>query len=83
MGAEEEPLCSDDDVSDEENPTELFDTDNVIVCLYDKVRINYQLNVNEYMIICTESLNSYLFRICMLSTFYHRLPDRVTNGSFI
>lgn len=37
MGAEEEPLCSDDDVSDIENPDEMFDTDNVIVCLYDKV----------------------------------------------
>ena len=30
------PLCSDDDVSDDE-PAELFDTDNVVVCQYDKV----------------------------------------------
>lgn len=37
IGAEEEPLCSDDDVSDEENQNELFDTDNVVVCQYDKV----------------------------------------------
>lgn len=34
---EEEPLCSDDDVSEEENQNELFDTDNVVVCQYDKV----------------------------------------------
>jgi transcription initiation factor TFIIA large subunit len=31
------PLCSDDDVSDEEEPTELFDTENVVVCQYDKI----------------------------------------------
>lgn len=37
IGAEEEPLCSDDDVSEEENQNDLFDTDNVVVCLYDKV----------------------------------------------
>lgn len=40
IGAEEEPLCSDDDVSDEENQNELFDTDNVVVCQYDKVKIH-------------------------------------------
>ena len=32
----QEPLNSADDVS-EEDPTELFDSDNVIVCQYDKV----------------------------------------------
>ena len=32
----QEPLNSGDDVSDED-PTELFDTDNVVVCQYDKV----------------------------------------------
>lgn len=37
IGAEEEPLCSDDDVSDEENQNDLFDTENVVVCQYDKV----------------------------------------------
>lgn len=37
IGAEEEPLCSDDDVSDEENQNDLFDTDNVVVCQYDKI----------------------------------------------
>lgn len=34
---EEEPLNSEDDVSDED-PTDLFDTDNVVVCQYDKVQ---------------------------------------------
>lgn len=35
-GEEEDPLNSGDDVSDEE-PTELFETENVIVCQYDKI----------------------------------------------
>ncbi|XP_028177957.1 transcription initiation factor IIA subunit 1 [Ostrinia nubilalis] len=35
-GAEEEPLNSGDDVSDEE-PGDMFDTDNVVVCQYDKI----------------------------------------------
>lgn len=35
-GAEEEPLNSGDDVS-EEDPTDLFETDNVVVCQYDKI----------------------------------------------
>jgi len=34
--AEEEPLNSEDDVTDEDS-AEMFDTDNVIVCQYDKV----------------------------------------------
>ncbi|XP_017082923.1 transcription initiation factor IIA subunit 1 isoform X2 [Drosophila eugracilis] len=34
--AEEEPLNSEDDVTDEDS-AELFDTDNVIVCQYDKI----------------------------------------------
>lgn len=33
----QEPLNSGDDVSDEED-NELFDTENVVVCQYDKVR---------------------------------------------
>lgn len=33
----QEPLNSEDDVSDEEDQ-ELFDTENVVVCQYDKVR---------------------------------------------
>ncbi|XP_075227901.1 transcription initiation factor IIA subunit 1-like [Lycorma delicatula] len=35
-GAEEEPLNSGDDVS-EEDPTDMFETDNVVVCQYDKI----------------------------------------------
>lgn len=35
-GPEDEPLNSDDDVSEEEQ-ADLFDTDNVVVCQYDKV----------------------------------------------
>jgi transcription initiation factor TFIIA large subunit len=35
-GAEEEPLNSEDDVTDEDN-ADLFDTENVVVCQYDKV----------------------------------------------
>lgn len=34
----QEPLNSGDDVSDEEDQ-ELFDTENVVVCQYDKVRV--------------------------------------------
>jgi hypothetical protein len=34
----QEPLNSEDDVSDED-PTDLFDTDNVVVCQYDKVSL--------------------------------------------
>jgi len=35
-GAEEEPLNSEDDVTDEDS-SELFETDNVVVCQYDKI----------------------------------------------
>lgn len=38
VGAEEEPLNSEDDVSDADGTEESFETDNVIVCQYDKVR---------------------------------------------
>ncbi|XP_052768356.1 transcription initiation factor IIA subunit 1-like [Mya arenaria] len=38
-GEEEEPLNSDDDVS-EEDPSELFDTDNVVVCQFEKISRN-------------------------------------------
>lgn len=40
-GAEEEPLNSEDDVTDEDN-ADLFETDNVVVCQYDKVSIASQ-----------------------------------------
>ncbi|XP_018319063.1 transcription initiation factor IIA subunit 1-like [Agrilus planipennis] len=36
-GPEEEPLGSEDDITDEEDPSDLFDTDNVIVCQYEKI----------------------------------------------
>lgn len=36
VGVEMEPPCSADDVSDEE-ASELFDTDNVVVCQYEKI----------------------------------------------
>lgn len=39
MFPRQEPLNSGDDVSDEEDQ-ELFDTENVVVCQYDKVRDN-------------------------------------------
>lgn len=39
QGEEEEPLNSEDDISDED-PSELFDTDNVVVCQYDKINRN-------------------------------------------
>lgn len=35
-GVEEDPLNSEDDVSEGDN-TDLFDTDNVVVCQYDKI----------------------------------------------
>ncbi|XP_071054578.1 transcription initiation factor IIA subunit 1-like isoform X2 [Onthophagus taurus] len=38
-GPEEEPLNSEDDVTDED-PTDLFDTENVVVCQYDKITRN-------------------------------------------
>lgn len=46
IGAEEEPLNSDDDVSEEEQ-ADLFDTDNVVVCQYDKVNKNFKLDVHK------------------------------------
>ena len=36
VGVEMDPPCSADDVSDEE-ASELFDTDNVVVCQYEKI----------------------------------------------
>lgn len=46
--AEEEPLNSEDDVTDEDN-TDLFETENVVVCQYDKVKIFeiYQNSMNS------------------------------------
>ena len=36
-GIEMSPPGSGDDVSDEEAPCDLFDTENVVVCKYDKI----------------------------------------------
>ena len=44
-GAEEEPLNSEDDVTDEDN-ADLFETDNVVVCQYDKVLILFLLRIS-------------------------------------
>lgn len=41
------PLCSDDDVSDDE-PAELFDTENVVVCQYDKVELK-NLSIDHFL----------------------------------
>lgn len=38
----QEPLNSEDDVTDDD-PADLFDTDNVVVCQYDKVFNNFIL----------------------------------------
>lgn len=61
MGAEEEPLCSDDDVSEEENQNELFDTDNVVVCLYDKVTEATSFNCTAFF---SAFINNLLVSIC-------------------
>lgn len=62
IGAEEEPLCSDDDVSDEENQNDLFDTENVVVCQYDKVSnlltITFQKNtLNIFLLLSLANEN--------------------------
>lgn len=40
--AQQEPLNSDDDVS-EDDTSDMFDTDNVVVCQYDKVSPSFIL----------------------------------------
>lgn len=47
-GAEEEPLNSEDDVTDED-ASDLFDTDNVVVCQYDKVKLHKDGN-NDHLL---------------------------------
>lgn len=49
-GPEDEPLNSDDDVSEEEQ-ADLFDTDNVVVCQYDKVKRNLFFGSNLVFIL--------------------------------
>lgn len=76
IGAEEEPLCSDDDVSDEENQNDLFDTDNVVVCQYDKVSLNW-----IYECECQPSITMSKHPKPLVVLF--RLHDHVINGNFI
>merc|ERR1711872_761713 len=48
-GAEEEPLGSEDDISDED-ASELFETENVVVCQYDKIsrtRNKWKFNLKD------------------------------------
>ena len=50
-GVEEEPLGSEDDISDED-ASDLFETDNVVVCQYDKItrarnKWKFHLKVNK------------------------------------
>lgn len=45
-GAEEEPLNSEDDVTDEDASEQLFETENVVVCQYDKV--NFHLDFKSF-----------------------------------
>lgn len=44
-GAEEEPLNSEDDVTDEDDAADLFETDNVVVCQYDKVNCSKNFKI--------------------------------------
>jgi transcription initiation factor TFIIA large subunit len=48
-GAEEEPLNSEDDVTDED-AADLFETENVVVCQYDKVSKLILINSFNYKI---------------------------------
>lgn len=45
-GAEEEPLNSEDDVTDED-AADLFETENVVVCQYDKVSRSDCVVIND------------------------------------
>lgn len=60
-GAEEEPLNSEDDVTDEDDAPDLFDSENVVVCQYDKViLILLEVFQNKNLFIST------LFRLLVL-----------------
>lgn len=67
-GPEDEPLNSDDDVSEEEQ-ADLFDTDNVVVCQYDKVRL--------FMLLSPHHIRFFLF------LYGRRSHGRGTNGNSI
>lgn len=53
----QEPLNSEDDVSDEEGQ-ELFDTENVVVCQYDKVQTSF--SVMDVCVVVVSPLNHLL-----------------------
>lgn len=57
-GAEEEPLNSEDDVTDED-AADLFETENVVVCQYDKVNL---LQCHELWLHMTQSLTLFPYR---------------------
>lgn len=68
-GAEEEPLNSEDDVTDED-ASDLFDTDNVVVCQYDKVTLKnsakllyskWSKNLTYFFLQITRSRNKWKF----------------------
>lgn len=63
-GAEEEPLNSEDDVTDEDN-ADLFETDNVVVCQYDKVsyarEVPNQLDYPKFHFQINRSRNKWKF----------------------
>lgn len=52
----QEPLNSEDDVSDEEGQ-ELFDTENVVVCQYDKVNLYREQSKSFTCSVLTIKLN--------------------------
>ena len=58
-GVEEEPLGSEDDISDED-ASDLFDTENVVVCQYDKI---------------TRARNKWKFHLKVKSNTNHSLPE--------
>lgn len=68
---EEEPLNSEDDVSDED-PMDLFDTDNVVVCQYDKVHYILFLVCAFRMCMCVFVIsNKAVSSVPMSFTFIH------------
>lgn len=65
--AEEEPLNSEDDVTDDDDAADLFETDNVVVCQYDKVKVYIRFfSIKNIHILL-----------------WNRLIGHATNGNFI
>lgn len=74
IGADEEPLNSDDDVSEEEQ-SDLFDTDNVIVCQYDKVIHNKHYSMPH--------IHTHLYTFLLFIYVVNRSLVQETSGSSI